>query len=89
MRIHWATGVLTYSTAQEAQRELKKHGLSMVEPKERVSPRHGFWNGWDGSRQWGVRRMGRLRRGERGINFGSSKEDTPRNHEHGLTLHYP
>eukprot|EP00064_Thunnus_orientalis_P010097 superscaffoldBa00001337_g10123 len=33
MRIHWPTGVRIYSTAQEAQRELKKRGLSMEEPE--------------------------------------------------------
>lgn len=33
MRIHWATGVCTYSTAQEAQRELKKRGFTVEEPE--------------------------------------------------------
>ena len=33
MQIHWATGVRTYSTAQEAQRELKTRGFPVEEPE--------------------------------------------------------
>ncbi|CAJ1069840.1 unnamed protein product [Xyrichtys novacula] len=33
MQIHWATGVRTYNTAQEAQRELRKRGFPVEEPE--------------------------------------------------------
>ncbi|KTF82591.1 hypothetical protein cypCar_00038637 [Cyprinus carpio] len=32
MRIHWETGVLTYSSAQEAYKELKRRGFQVEEP---------------------------------------------------------
>lgn len=32
MKIHGATGTRTYSTAQEAQREQRKHGFPVEEP---------------------------------------------------------
>lgn len=92
MQIYWDTGIRTYSTAQEAQRELKKRGFAVDEPESTegestAETRLVEWLGWQQSA--GRREKGALWPGEQGKNSRSFREGAPRNQEHGLELYYP
>lgn len=90
MQFHWATGICAYSTAQGARRDLKNRGFPVndLEPTEgenlaetRLLPLMG-WQHTAGRQE-----NERLRPRERGENSESTREDTPRIHEHVLKLH--